>query len=397
MELIGLVAVAYVIYLMVSYSTDNTEIYKEVVEKIGYFTTTVIKERKRKDGLSIYTVKAKGLIPNKYSMNLVGALYLYDESDLTFISNYSETSESESSRVFRRNIDFGYVQSGSYYEDWRELTNTFLEGVVHPYKGKRKISFEVYLFDPGRPINFKNGLVVSGAENAVHMSKSEKIITFEEPGYMDEIKNADKTKPLMVEIAMGMAMSDGSLDKKEGEVLKNWIKQEVNLADSGRKTAVKNMLNDALESSYKKLKKGQKISSSLEKFNEIASKSLKYQVIELCLEVLSADGVAEGAELEMLRDLSDEIGLSFDEVSKMKDKALVKIDSNAASQGQNASDEAIVGLSASFSKEESLKFINKEFKKWNGRLNSLDSGNERDNAQLMLDALARLRKKYEAL
>jgi hypothetical protein len=46
-------------------------------------------------------------------------------------------------------------------------------------------------------------------------------------------------------------------------------------------------------------------------------------------------------------------------------------------------------------KDEALQFIKKEYRKWNGRLNTLSPGNERDNAQRMLDALARLREKYE--
>ena len=63
--------------------------------------------------------------------------------------------------------------------------------------------------------------------------------------------------------------------------------------------------------------------------------------------------------------------------------------------GQSASDESLIGMDTDLTKDEALQFIKKEYRKWNGRLNTLSPGNERDNAQRMLDALARLREKYE--
>ena len=50
---------------------------------------------------------------------------------------------------------------------------------------------------------------------------------------MDLAENSRKAKPIMIGIGMGMAMSDGSLDVKEGNVLKNWIKKQIN-AESER-------------------------------------------------------------------------------------------------------------------------------------------------------------------
>ena len=87
--------------------------------------------------------------------------------------------------------------------------------------------------------------------------------------------------------------------------------------------------------------------------------------------------------------------MDFDEVQKLKEKTLIDINLDTTLQGDSAADETIVGMDKNLSKDEALKFINREFKKWNGRLNSLEAGKKRDNAQLMLDTLSRLRKKYE--
>ena len=76
-------------------------------------------------------------------------------------------------------------------------------------------------------------------------------------------------------------------------------------------------------------------------------------------------------------------------------KSLVKIVTQPSSTTTSATDESIVGLKKNLSNEDAIRFIKKEYRKWNGRLNSLKPGNERDNAQRLLDTLARLRTKYE--
>ena len=161
---------------------------------------------------------------------------------------------------------------------------------------------------------------------------------------------------------------------------------------------MKEKLNDALERSYKKLGSEVNIDQTISKFKKVASKNLKYEAIELCLEVLSADGIAEEAELNMLRGLSTKLNLNFDEVQKLKDKIFMttNIDITLPSGNQAASDESFVGMDPNLSKPDALAFISKEYRKWNSRLNTLNAGNQRDHAQKMLDTLAKLRKKHEA-
>ena len=46
------------------------------------------------------------------------------------------------------------------------------------------------------------------------------------------------------------------------------------------------------------------------------------------------------------------------------------------------------------SREKIKKYLAVEFAKWNNRLNTLVEGQERENAQKMLDLIAEGRKKY---
>ena len=356
----------------------------------------VSKDQDKKDGFTFFNVAAAGLLPNHYDMNLVGALYIYDEeTKLPFVSNFDITNESEDSMVFRREVDLGFQNAGLYYPKFVNITNYALEAIQPPHKGSRSVKIVVFFFDADKPVIFNNGVITQNQDNLLHIAEIKKTFTYDEPGYMDEINNLNDCKPLMVDLAMQMAMSDGSLDKTEGIVIKNWIKQEIKMASDSQKDDLKKSLNATLESSYKRISSKGNDDSILQEFNKKASRHIKYQLIEFCLDVLSADGVASEGELKKLESMTKKMGLNYDEVQKMKDKTLVKIVSDSSSSGKPTSDESIVGLDKNLSNEDALKFIKKEYRKWNGRLNSLNPGNERDNAQRLLDTLARLRKKYE--
>jgi uncharacterized tellurite resistance protein B-like protein len=396
MEFIGLIIFFVIVRMILSgiFGAADQALLPSSAKKL--LSLSLEKDAKKDEGFTIYNLNGVGVLPNPTAMDLSAALYLYDsETNLPFLSNFSQTDESPDSRVFRRDVNFGYGAPGQYFPNPVPLSNIILEGIQHPHQGERNINVILYFFDKNYPVIFRDGAMVQGKENLIHYSDLKVSLSFDEPGYMDEIENADAAKPLMVEIAMQMAMSDGSLDKSEGDIIKKWIKNQIKSVSESKKDELKNRLNNSLESSYEKLSNGEDISNSIKKFNSLASKNLKYQLIEFCLDVLSADGVADEAELKNLENLTLEIDLNFDEVKRMKDKTLVKIQTKPSSGGQSASDESLIGMDIDLTKDEALQFIKKEYRKWNGRLNTLSPGNERDNAQRMLDALARLREKYE--
>ena len=396
MEFIGFIIFFVIVRMILSgiFDAGDQPVFPSSAKKL--LSLSLEKDAKKDEGFTIYNLNGVGVLPNPTAMDLSAALYLYDsETNLPFLSNFSQTDESPDSRVFRRDVNFGYGAPGQYFPNPVPLSNIILEGIQHPHQGERNINVILYFFDKNYPVIFRDGAMVQGKENLIHYSDLKVSLSFDEPGYMDEIENADAAKPLMVEIAMQMAMSDGSLDKSEGDIIKKWIKNQIKSVSESKKDELKNRLNNSLESSYEKLSNGEDISNSIKKFNSLASKNLKYQLIEFCLDVLSADGVADEAELKNLENLTLEIDLNFDEVKRMKDKTLVKIQTKPSSGGQSASDESLIGMDIDLTKDEALQFIKKEYRKWNGRLNTLSPGNERDNAQRMLDALARLREKYE--
>ena len=73
----------------------------------------------------------------------------------------------------------------------------------------------------------------------------------------------------------------------------------------------------------------------------------------------------------------------------MRDKNLMNLSSNAASP----SIEEILGIDSSWSKDKIKTHLTNEFQKWNNRISSLPDGDEKENAQSMLNKIAELRRK----
>ena len=117
----------------------------------------------------------------------------------------------------------------------------------------------------------------------------------------------------------------------------------------------------------------------------------KYDTVELCYEVMGADGVADPEEIKTINNISKSLNLDANELEKMRDKQMMNISSDISV----SSLEETLGIDPTWSKEKIKTFLINEFQKWNGRINSVSDENERKNIQSRLDDIAKLRKKYE--
>ena len=107
---------------------------------------------------------------------------------------------------------------------------------------------------------------------------------------------------------------------------------------------------------------------------------------------MAADGAADEEELTTIKKISESLNLDYEEIQNMKDQRMITL-SISADAVTNA--EAMLGIEPDWSNEQIQKHLRKEFTKWNGRINALPEGEERENAQRMLDLIAEARKKYD--
>ena len=191
---------------------------------------------------------------------------------------------------------------------------------------------------------------------------------------------------------MVVAMADGTLDDSEGNTLKQWVIKEIEHHGKEKQKVLKKLYNDAMREAYIEAREGELTLSDLTyRLNEIGDKTTKYEAIELCMEVMAADGVADASELNIIKKIAQSLGLDMDEVEKLRDQKIIGLNADVT---DHASIEEILDIDPNLSIDQIKKRLRTEFQKWNNRLNTLPEGEERQNAQLMLDRIADARKKY---
>ena len=342
------------------------------------------------------SIKVKGLIPITYSTNLsviVSVLDITDENVkmplISFVGDFKEPG----STVFRLKHDLGNFQPNTGFTKWVEMGRVIPMFLQPPYGGVRKLGVNFFLYNTDNPIevhegflNKKTGLIAFKQFKMEH--------EFEIKGYMEKSEDIDNARALSVKIAMAVAMSDGSLADEEGDTIKNWIKSTISTYSKDKQKDLKNIYNAALKDAYKLAQKDKLIlsnlTSSLKEYDEV---QINYDTIDLCYKVMAADGVADPDELRIIRKIGESLDIDVSELNKMKDKSLMTLSNQAT---ENSSIEEILGIEKSWDKLKIKQHLTAEFQKWNNRINALEEGDDRNNAQLMLNKIADARKKYDS-
>ena len=187
-------------------------------------------------------------------------------------------------------------------------------------------------------------------------------------------------------------MADGSLNHAEGRVLQDWISRAISPFAGKRRHSLKRLYNEAMKDAYAAAKTGNlSLSRLTERLNEVGEKSIKYEAIELCFDIMAADGKADPEEMRTIRKVAAALELDYDEIEKIRDQRIIGLNARVTSQ---SSVEDVLGIEASWDRERILEHLRSEFNKWNNRLSTLPEGVERDNAQSMIDLVAEARKRY---
>ena len=260
-----------------------------------------------------------------------------------------------------------------------------------PYGGSRKMHVYVRMINMDNPPSITHGF---HEENHAGLLWQQELIfrhDFSGRGYIEAADFLDESREMAIKMAMAMAMSDGSLSDSKGEVIKKWIVNVIEQFSTEKKEKLKARYNQTMRESYASAMSGMlSLSESTKRLNEIGEGHIKYEAVELCYDVILADGLAVATEVQMIRNIAESLGLDMREIESVWDK---KIISSNLSISKHESIEDILGIGVAWSGEQIKKHLRTEFLKWNNRLNTLPSGEERDSAQRMLDIIAEARKK----
>jgi tellurite resistance protein len=355
------------------------------------FNNTVLNDDP--DSPVVKQIEAKGLFPVTSSANVGFVISIFDEDgdDLEPIVSIIEQFQEPGSVVFQQVTEMGSVSGDQGFGSWVKVGTVIPDLLQPPIGGNRNLFVVVRLIDLDDPPVIRHGFRES--EQGMFWEKVLRFAhIFEEKGYKEAAEHRDEARGLAIRIGMSVAMADGSLDDSEGDILRKWITKEIEQYTDDVYEEMKEQYNEAMRSAYVDAKNGDlSLSNVTMRLNEIGEKKTKYDAIELCFDVMAADGIADAEEMKVIRKVAEALDLDLDEIEKLRDQKIIGLDVSVSHQ---ASAEELLGIEPDWSEDDIKRHLRAEFQKWNNRLNTLPEGEERENAQRMLDLVSEARKNY---
>lgn len=345
-------------------------------------------------GPKVKELQIKGLIPVRRATRLGFVTSVFDNTSGTYepvlsaIDNFQEPE----SIAYRHTVEVGEIAPDQGFVKWVRVGIVIPEILTAPFSGRRKLATVLRLVDLDEMPKIVNGFHTEDEPGLLW----QRVVNFDydemNKGYREAAQHKEEARVLSLKIAMSVAMADGSLADSEGKVLRDWVIKTLAPLSPARQAELKPQYNEAMMDAHAAATAGTlSLSTLTARLNEIVDKPQKYETVELCFDVMAADGVAAANELATIRNIASALDLDFDEIEKIRDSKIIGLSGEANSA---LSVEELLNIESDWDGDKIRKHIRTEFQKWNNRLNTLQEGTERENAQCMLDVLAEARKKY---
>jgi len=183
-----------------------------------------------------------------------------------------------------------------------------------------------------------------------------------------------------------MAKIDGSISPLEAGIIKKWAKKHS--ASSSNPREEKNKINSALRQAVSDANSGNlTVESSLHELNDVGSRVSRMAALELCSEILAADGDADPAELKLFYKMIKVLDVDEKEARAFLEKHIA---SGSIEVTNAAANYQILGISLDMSQQEIKKILTSEFRKWSGRSSHTDK-KIKDQASSMLMLIGKAR------
>jgi hypothetical protein len=267
--------------------------------------------------------------------------------------------------------------------DWTNVAQLRLDWLLFPREGKRILQFDISILS---------------TESHEELTASKYIFNYDNPvfGYIDLQENTERTKMLAVALAFAVSAADGKLFDCEIEYIKGWARENIdtspcNVSDAGSQfdDKAKRKLEKALDETIAFFREGNVLNvfDICREIVDIAPVGLRYNVLELCLNVAKANGSVVSEELNMLRDMSFWLEVDSEKFRTMMEKIL------PISIMKDKDVEAILGVTSDMNPEYARVHLNKEYAKWNSRVTNSDPQIQ-SQADQMLKLIAEARTQY---
>ena len=288
------------------------------------------------------------------------------------------------------NETYANVEVDSFYENFSRVCRIPTEILAAPYKGVRKLRFRLVATSVGVKSN-RAAFAEEDLNKIYHIAHFDYNYEFKEIGYLENFLNRERVEELSIDLGMCIAASDGKLQQKELDVIKDWANLGTLHLEADRAEEKKEEYSKYIKASYNKAKaKKLSLSEIVEEINEKAGREQKYEAIDLMLKIAGADDKLSKEEDAMLNKIVKKLELEEQVYNEMKNKTLATVGKIETSKG---SVEGLLGIKSDMTDKQKCKELRKQYSKWNSQTNS-SNDKIKERAKEMVKIIADLRTKY---
>lgn len=343
-----------------------------------------------------FDIEIRGLLGARYQTDayLVTSLFDFTDGQHDAIVSALDFMQEESTEAYQKLVDLGSLGTNQGFKKWIKTAVVYPETVTGTRSGNRKLKALVRVIPKVDLPKINYGLHEEDT-TIFATARVEFNVYLDTKGYVEAGEEYDNAKALSVEIAVAVATIDGALNPKEASVIQEWIRHYVNQYSGDRCESLKDKLNTAFKRAFERANaQNLNLDALISDLNVLGLRSSNQLLLEFLVKVISADNEVTADEMQIIKDIGNQLGVDVDEIKAMADKAFLDMH---VSVDDDDSLEGILGIDPSWSKDQILSHLRKEFAKWNGRIQALEDEQEKEKAQQMLDAIASVRKKYSEL
>jgi len=333
----------------------------------------------------VISIEARGKVPVNVATNVQFVCIAHDvtdKSDGEPIVSTLDNFKFPNSSIFQSNREYGVLQPDIYLKDWFEVGLILPDHIVAPKSGKRRLKLTCAMTPVG---NIDISFVINHTTDSFEISQI---------GYNELDEKRMEAISLSLDLGVAIAYGDGKLDRSEGQAISEWLRHKLEMFDDETKPKARTQLNDALKASFDKAAAGSlTVKDSLAKLKASKVRNAVNDALELSSIVMAADGVIAEHEMTMLRSFAQELGVKLEDLQNIADKHVAGAQSTTTDKSE-VSDESLIGIDPKAEKTAIKKALIDAFGKYNARLQTEKDPARRTYYQDMLNAVARLRKKY---
>lgn len=342
-------------------------------------------------------VQVRGLFPLTKIADVRFLVSVFDQSsdgELVPVFSALEEFQEPGGVAFQSDRIVSGLKPGYGYPEWVTVGLIIPDFLIAPQSGRRSLQVFLRMVDAKAEFPIRDGLSDPRYKSSLLWVNKVKLdVHLKEKGYVESEQDQLKARLLAVRLAIAVSMSDGLAHPKEAQIVKEWVARHLELYSPQHREKVKQDFNQEVQNAFSASKDGTlDVKETCQEIDKLGLVASKYEAMELCYDVMAADGVAAKEELQALESIARALDLDEKKLETIRDKRMtgLNLDSHTDQDAAN-----VLGIQPGWSPEKIKSHLRKEFTKWNNRLTVLPEGEKREQAQKMLDLIGRERKKYE--